>query len=316
MINVAIVVYEGISLFHLAVPIAVFKDAIPEQEALFNVKICAETLGKITSSNGLCLIVEEDTAIIQDADIIIFPSWQPDVKPSKLLIEKIINAHNSNKMIVGLCLGSYALAYAGLLDDKRATTHWQAGLNFSQKFPAINFDSNPIYITEDNIITSAGSAAAIDCCLYIVKYYYGVKKANQVARMMVSSPERSGGQNQYIEQPIIEGASDRRMAHLTDHILANITTEYRLADVASYCSMSVRSFSRYFKTTNGLSFMKWLNNIRLNYSLELLESTKLAITQVSAQSGFNSEQIFRKHFKKRYDTTPKAWRSMFKNSND
>jgi len=184
------------------------------------------------------------------------------------------------------------------------------------KFPMVNFDSNPIYIAQNNVITSAGSAAAIDCCLYIVKHYYGVKKANQIARMMVSSPERSGGQNQYIEQPLIERASDRRMANLTDHILANIAVEYRLAYVASYCSMSVRSFSRYFKTINGLSFTSWLNNIRLNYSLKLLESTNLTITQVSEQSGFSSEQIFRKHFKKQYDTTPKTWRSMFNNVND
>lgn len=316
MINVAIVVYEGISLFHLSVPIAIFKDAIPSKEPLFNVNICAETPGEITSSNGLCFIVKEEISIIQHADIVIFPSWNPDAPPSKLLIDQMIKTYDSNKFVVGLCIGAYALGYAGLLNGKRATTHWKFGSDFSLKFPQVNFDSNPIFIVDDNIITSAGSAAAIDCCLYIVKHYYGVKKANNIARMMVSSPERSGGQNQYIEQPIIERASDRRMAALIEYILANITDEYRLANVASFCSMSVRSFSRYFKSSNGISFKPWLNNIRLNYSLELLESTNLSITQVSEQAGFSSEQIFRKHFKLRYDTTPKIWRSLFKNMND
>ena len=316
MIEVAIIAYEGISLFHLSVPVAIFNDAILTDKKLFNVKICSENMSNLTTANGLAVKIEEDTSIIQQADIIIFPSWDPDIAPSDFLIEQIIAAHNRKKLVVGLCLGAYALAYSGILDGKRATTHWNLGSNFAQKFPEIQCDINPLFIDEDNIITSAGSAAAIDCCLYIVKKIYGVKIANKIARMMVSSPERNGGQNQYIENPVLERASDERMAKLVDHVLENMTDNHQLADVAAYCSMSIRSFSRYFKENYGSSFTAWLINARLNYSLALLESTQLSITQVSAQTGFSSEQIFRKHFKQRYDTTPKVWRNLFRNRND
>jgi transcriptional regulator GlxA family with amidase domain len=130
--------------------------------------------------------------------------------------------------------------------------------------------------------------------------------------MMVSSPERSGGQNQYIEQSTIEKASDERLASLITHIQSNLTDDYSIDSVASYCAMSTRSFSRCFKANQGDSFKLSLNNIRLNRSQELLESTALPITQISEHAGFSSEQIFRKHFKRRFDKTPKAWRALFR----
>jgi transcriptional regulator GlxA family with amidase domain len=314
MFKIAIIAFEGISLFHLSVPTAIFNDAILEQPELFNVNICAEKRGKLKTVNGLIIEIEEDLSIIEQADMIIFPSWIPNTPPSNFLCEKIINAYENNIKIVGLCLGAYALAYMGLLNKMKATTHWKYGDNFTKKFPLVNCDTNSLFVEEHNIITSAGSAAAIDCCLYIVKQLYGAKKANQIARIMVSSPERSGGQNQYIEQPVLKRASDERIAVLIDHILENITNNYSLKDAASSCSMSVRSFSRCFKSNHGISFVPWLTNARLNYSLELLETTKLSITQVSALCGFSSEQLYRKHFKKHYSTNPKAWRSLFNNS--
>ena len=316
MINVVIVVYNKISMFHLSVPTAIFNDAALNNEKLFDVKICAEQKGQLSFANGLSFIVEEDFSIIQHADMVIFPSWEPEIRPSTRLINLITNLSRNNKMVVGLCLGAYALGYAGLLNGKRATTHWKMSDDFPLKFPQIHFESNPLYIVQDNIITSAGSAAAIDCCLYIVKYFYGIKKSNHIARMMVSSPERDGGQNQYIEHPAIERASDERLVKLIEYIQTNLTDDYSIEWVASYCAMSIRSFSRYFKANQGISFKRWLNNLRLNRSQELLESTALSITHISEQAGFSSEQIFRKHFKQRFDTTPNAWRNLFRSKNN
>jgi len=303
-------------MFHLSVPTAIFNDAALNVGKLFNIKVCAEQKGKAQFANGLGFNIEHDFSIIESADIIILPSWDPETPPNTKLITLMNNlSTNNNKMIVGLCLGAYALAYAGLLDGKRATTHWKMSDDFPLKFPLIHFESNPLFIVQGNIITSAGSAAAIDCCLYIVKHFYGVKVANQIARVMVSSPERSGGQNQYIEQPTIEKASDERLANLIEHIKSNLTDDYPIEWVASYCAMSSRNFSRCFKANQGSSFKSWLNNMRLNRSQELLESTALSITKVSEQAGFCSEQIFRKHFKQRFDTTPKAWRNLFRGKN-
>ena len=312
MKKVAVIAFEGISLFHLSVPIATFSDAIFSSEKLFDVCVCSETKGHINSADGTGINIKYDISVIQKADIVIVPSWVPSKVPSPHLAEQLIEANNNNKLVVGLCLGAYALAYSGLLNGKSATTHWKYGEDFTTRFPLITCDINPLYIAESNIITSAGSAAAIDCCLHIVKHFYGAKVANTIARVMVSSPERSGGQNQYIENPTIEKPSDERIARLLDFILENITDTYTLENAADYCKMSVRSFSRNFKASNGISFTAWLNNIRLNYSLELLESTNLSITEIAEQAGFNSEQIYRKHFIRKYDVPPKMWQKLFK----
>ena len=189
-------------------------------------------------------------------------------------------------------------------------------MTLQKTFPLITCDINSLYITQGNVITSAGSAAAIDCCLHIVKQYYGVKVANKIARVMVSSPERSGGQNQFIENPIIERPSDERIAKLIDLVLENMADNYTLEKVAKHCMMSTRNFSRHFKSANGISFNAWLINARLNYSLELLESTNLSISVISHKAGFSSEQVYRKHFIKKYDTSPKAWQKIFKSMNN
>ncbi len=314
MKEVVIVAFEGISLFHLSVPIAIFGDALLEEKKLFNVRVCSETNGKINSANGLGIDIEDDPSIIHQADIIIIPSWQPEKLPSPSLIELLVDAHKNKKLIVGLCLGAYALAYSGLLKGKNATTHWRYGDDFKTRFPLTSCDINSLYLSENNIITSAGSAAAIDCCLYIVRHCYGVKTSNKIARVMVSSPERSGGQKQYIENPTLEKPRDERIAKLIGFVMQNITYNHTLESAANYCMMSTRSFSRNFKSANGISFTSWLINLRLNNSLELLESTNFSISKISEQIGFSSEQVFRKHFNKKFDTTPTSWRKLFNSS--
>ena len=315
--QVAIVAFEGISLFHLSVPLAIFVDALAADEALaqnryFEVNVYAENIGNIRAQGGLTIEVTKTINDMHDADIIIVPSWQIDVQPSPLLIESIQQGAAQGKLIVGLCLGAYVLAYAGLLDGKAATSHWKVASDFTHRFPKVHFDSNALYLIEDNIITSAGSAGAIDCCLHIFKRIYGVKIANHVARVMVSSPARMGGQNQYIEQPVVNRPSDERIASLVDTVLADLTLPMSIEQAANFCSMSVRTFTRHFKASFGSSFTKWHIMAKLNASLLLLESTELTITHISEQVGFSSEQIFRKHFKQVFDTTPQSWRKLFR----
>ena len=312
MKQIVIVAFEGISLFHLSVPVAIFKDAVVADKPLFDVRICAQTTGQLHSASGLGLTIEDDISVIETADVVIVPSWLPDEAPNEALTDALKRAHSDQKLVVGLCLGAYALAYSGLLNNKKATTHWRYGDDFIAKFPQTDCDINALFIEDDKVITSAGSAAAIDCCLFMVRHFYGVKIANNIARMMVSSPQRGGGQNQYIDNPVLARPSDERMAQLIDHVLANIAEPFTLNSAASYCLMSERNFSRHFKASNGVSFTNWLINARLNFCLQLLEATGLPISNIAQQAGFSSEQIFRKHFKQRYDTTPKAWRAIFK----
>ncbi|MBQ4810550.1 helix-turn-helix domain-containing protein [Pseudoalteromonas luteoviolacea] len=313
MKHIAIVAFDEISMFHLSVPLAVFADAIPDCDNYFSTTVCAERKGRVSVSGGLDLFVSHTFDELSNADIIIIPSWPPTKQIDVSLKEHLQHAKANNKLIVGLCLGAYALAYSGLLDGKRATTHWKFSHDFRQRFPDVDLDTNPLFVVHENIITSAGSAAAIDCCLHIVKSVYGVKFANQIARMMVSPPSRTGGQNQFIDSPVVHRPSDTRLAKLVDTFQGDLSTSLSVGQAANLCSMSVRSFTRHFKANYGTSFITWQILMRLNASLELLESSDASIATISETIGFSSEQVFRKHFKAQFDCSPQAWRRLFNN---
>jgi len=210
-----------------------------------------------------------------------------------------------------LCLGTYALAYAGIIEQQKVTTHWAYGDDLSQRFPDINYHEDPLYIQQGNIITSAGTAAAIDCCLYLLKELQGSKIANYVGRMMVAAPQRHGGQKQFIAKPVLVNSQDQRINELIDKILTTLTVNYTLHDAAAQCFMSTRSFSRRFKQYFSMSFIEWLTHARLTHSQHLLASTRLSISQIAEQSGFNTEQNFRKQFKLHYRVLPRDWRNSF-----
>jgi transcriptional regulator GlxA family with amidase domain len=234
--------------------------------------------------------------------------------PSKTLIELVKRAHLAQKSIVGLCLGSYVLAYANILSGKKATTHWAYGEDFQQRFNDIEYEEDPLYIKQGNILTSAGSAAAIDCCLNLLRETQGSKVANHIGRVMVSAPQRSGGQKQFIAKPVLSNGSDQRINSFIENALNNLTDDHTLNSAAKHCLMSTRSFSRHFKMNFSMSFVEWLIHARLTHSQELLETSTLSITQIAEQSGFKSEQTFRKQFKASYSSPPKEWRKLFNSS--
>ena len=311
MKKIAVYAFEGVSLFHLSAPTAIFVDAFSPNKRPFSVVICADKKGSLKVSGGLSINIAHDIETLNTADILIFPSWDPSKVPSDALIKIIKRAHQANKMIVGLCLGSFILANAGLLDGKRATTHWAYGKTLAESFPNISYQEDPLYIFEENIVTSAGTAAAIDCCLNIINKLEGTTTANTISRMMVSAPQRSGGQKQFIAHPIHCQASDLRIRDFSEAILADLTQTMTLTQAAKACSMSIRSFSRHFQANFSMSFGEWLTHARLRYSQELLETTHLQITQVAEKAGFKTEQNFRKQFKSAFSLAPNDWRKSF-----
>jgi len=311
MINIAVFAFEGISLFHLSVPTTTFNDAYGAEQSPFNIKVCGEQTGEIMTSSGVNIRIDYGLTALAQADILIFPSWLPEHKPSEQLVKIINQANANNKIIVGLCLGTYALAYAGIIEQQKVTTHWAYGDDLTQRFPKINYHEDPLYIQQGNIITSAGTAAAIDCCLYLLKDLQGSKIANHVGRMMVAAPQRHGGQKQFIAKPVLVNSQDQRINTLIEKVLNNLTVNYSLNDAAAHCFMSTRSFSRRFKQYFSMSFVEWLTHARLTHSQHLLESTRLSISQVAEQSGFNTEQNFRKQFKLHYKVLPRDWRNSF-----
>lgn len=313
-INIALLAFEGISAFHLSVPCMVFQDVFIQQAPPFRLKIYAEDAQEIPSGSGFNISVQEDLSAMDNADIIIIPSWPNSLpEPSNHLIDSLKRQNERGALLVGLCLGSYVLACAGILDGKRATTHWAFANTFQERFPSVELDPNPLFIEHEQVITSAGTAASLDCCLHIVRRYCGGEVANDLARMMVTAPFRSGGQQQYIPVPVsVETPKETSLSRVIESVRKEPTKPYSLDEVAERCAMSKRTFTRQFKLAYGCTFGHWLLNQRLVLSQRLLETTLSPIPEIAELAGFGSESVFRKHFSAAFHVSPTQWRTTFR----
>jgi transcriptional regulator GlxA family with amidase domain len=309
--SVAVIVFNEFSPFHISVPGIVFgRNTL--NEAFFNLEFVAGEEGPMLSDMGMEIHTTAQLDALEHSDIIIVPYWRAvDERPNAKLIDALCRAHTRGAIVVGLCLGGYVLAYAGLLAGKRAATHWELEQDFTQRFPETSLDTNALYVEDCGVITSAGTAAGIDCCLYIFRKYYSSTIANRVARRMVVPPYRDGGQAQFIDQPIPVTTSDSRINALMDNIRSNISQKYTLDELAGSVMMTRRTFTRKFHKATGMAFGEWLTSERLNLAQDLLESTDLSIDQIVAKTGFSSILIFREKFKERYAVTPNRWRKTF-----
>ncbi|WP_449758303.1 GlxA family transcriptional regulator [Erwinia persicina] len=311
-LTVAVMVTAGFSPFHFSVPCIIFGQSMPQPD-LFRVAICAEKPGVVLSDIGLSINVEQGLALLDQADIIIIPYWNnPDERPSQALLEALRKAWQRGAEVVGLCLGTYVLAYAGLLDGHRAATHWEFEKDFTERFPAVHLDSNSLYTSDERLITSAGTAAGIDCCLNIIRDHYGSAVANRVARRMVVPPYREGGQAQFIERPVPVSTRDSKINELIEYLRRNLDKPHDLDSLAGFVSMSRRTLTRHFSRATGTTPGEWLNAERLQRSQELLETTNRSIESVSALSGFQSPISFRQSFKAKFSVSPSEWRRAFR----
>lgn len=311
-LSVAVVATPGVSPFHFSVPLMLFGQAITEP-GLFEVRVCAETPGVVRSSMGFSIDVEHGLEPLRCADIIVIPYWHhPDEKPGQPLLDAICDAWARGAEVVGLCLGAYVLAYAGLLDNRRAATHWEFEQDFRTRFPQVHLDSNSLYTSDERLITSAGTAAGIDCCLNIVRQHYGSSVANHAARRMVVPPYREGGQAQFIEHPVPTNTRDETINTLLDYLRRNLDKPHDLDALARFTSMSRRTFTRHFLKATGVTVGEWLNAQRLQRSQELLETTSASIESVAEIAGFQSPVSFRQSFKARFNVSPSEWRRAFR----
>lgn len=307
MPSVAIWVFEGISPFHLSVPCTVFGDLAHD----YQISICADT-PSICTSAGFTLQPTGTLDTLNQADIVIIPSWHAPYQPPNLALAKALQMSAARgTLCVGLCLGAYALAAVGLLDGKAATTHWAYCDDFKQRFPAVLLDADVLYVETQNIITSAGTAAAIDCCLHIIRQQCGAQEANRIARLMVTPPQRSGGQAQFIERPIPDRVSDTRIAQLMDNIRQQLDAPHTLDSMAAHVMMSRRSFTRHFQQLTHQSPGQWLLQERLHRVQQLLESSILTVDRIAELTGFATATTLRHHFKASFGVSPSHWRKTF-----
>lgn len=249
---------------------------------------------------------------IEAADIIIVPSWRdPYELPPEALLKALRKSHRRGAMIVGLCLGSYVLAAAGLLDGRPATTHWKWADDLAKRYPDIQVNRDVLYVDDGDVITSAGVAAGIDCCLHLLRRLHGAEIANQVARRMVVPPHRQGGQAQYIE-PLRETTTIDRFAEVMAWVQQHPELTHSLDSLAEKAFMSRRTFTRRFRQATGTTVGAWLLNQRLALAQRLLETTVLTIDQVAEQAGFGSVVSLRKQFTKVLHTSPGRYRKEFR----
>jgi len=312
--TVAVVAFDRISPFHLSVPCIVFDE---EREGplaeRYRLQVCAAEPGPLRTTAGFSLQVQRGLRVLETAPLIIVPSWRDvDERPPERLLAALRRAHRRGATLVGLCLGAFVLAEAGLLDGRAATTHWYCAPDLARRFPKVEVRADVLYVDEDRLLTSAGSAAGIDCCLHLIRRQHGAELANQVARRLVVPPHREGGQAQFIEQPMPPSEGGDRLGELLDWARANLRRPLDVDVLARRAAMSRRTFTRHFRKLTGTSVTRWVLEQRLAFAQRVLETSDQPIDRVAEAAGFGSTVSLRQHFAAAFHTTPTAWRRQFR----
>ncbi|MBD8602181.1 MULTISPECIES: GlxA family transcriptional regulator [unclassified Pseudomonas] len=312
-IRVAVLAFNGVSLFHLSVPGMVLGTAQSAPGApRYEVSYCAELPGMVTSDQGIGLAVAHGLELMEAADVIVIPAWgDQSVIASAELVKALQLADEQGKLIVGLCLGAFVLGDAGLLDGKEATTHWAVRDEFARRFPKACFRPEVLYVSAGNIVTSAGTVAAIDCCLHLVRQRLGADVANRTAKMLVTPPHRQGGQAQYVEHPVPQLSSETHLSEVLAWARMNLASELPLDVLADKAKMSRRTFTRRFREATGGTVSRWLNAERVARAQQLLETTDLPIECIAGEAGFGTPLSLRQQFGAQLGTSPSEYRRMF-----
>ncbi|MFF2141168.1 helix-turn-helix domain-containing protein [Kitasatospora sp. NPDC058190] len=318
--DVAVYAFEGMAPFELGVVVEVFGLARPELSGLlaapwYGLKVCADRPGtELDAVGGFALTAKYGLDDLAAADTVVVPgvrnAFSGEVSPE--LVEALRTAHERGARIVSICSGAFALAAAGLLDGREATTHWRYAELLQQRYPKVLVNPDVLYVDNGDVLTSAGSAAGIDLCLHLVRRDHGAKVANTVARRFVVAPHRDGGQAQFIEAAVrpVEEEDDgiaRSMQWALDHLADQLTVSV----LARAARMSDRSYLRHFTARNGTSPMRWVVTQRIAASLSLLESPDGTVEEIAAAVGFESAATFRHHFGRVMRTSPTAYRRSF-----
>lgn len=315
LINVAVIAFNDITPFHLSVPSLVFEAELGSAaEVRFRVTVCAAADEKLLrTSSGFTISTEHNLSALAYADIVIMPSWYDDYRSAPTgLIDALHSAHERGAKIVGLCLGAFPLAQAGLLNGKGAATHWLAADELARRYPDVKVNLEVLYVDEGDIVTSGGVAAGLDCCLHILRQITGAEAANRVARRLLIAPHRDGGQAQFIERPLPVSGSDNRLSQVLEWVGHHLDEPHSVDSLAERAAMSRRNVTRHFRQLTGTSFKQWLLSQRLSYAQRMLESSDVSIESIAQTAGFGTALSLRKHFKTAFHTSPSVYRRLFK----
>jgi transcriptional regulator GlxA family with amidase domain len=310
--SVAVLAYEGVSTFGLGVTAEIFGcDRSAEGLPSYEYTVTAAAPGMIRTDVGLPIVVEAGLDRLSTADLGIVVCWdRPDVLPPESVFEALRAIIERGGRVLSECSGAFVLAAAGLLDGRRATTHWKWADELASRYPAVDVDPDVLYVADGPVITSAGTAAGIDACLHLLRLEHGAAVANAVARRMVVPPHRDGGQAQYVPALVNEAEDPANLAAVQQWTLQHLGEPISVDDLAARAVMSPRNFARQFAARTGTTPHQWLIGQRLCRAQELLEHTGDPVEQIATRCGL-TPLMLRRHFARRYGTTPQAYRRTF-----
>jgi transcriptional regulator GlxA family with amidase domain len=311
--NVAAVVLDGVNPFELGVVCEVFgTDRSDDGLPVYDFAVASAEGPTLTSRAGFAVHVEHGLERLESADLIAVPAcarYETRDFPPELL-EALRNAVDRGARVLSVCSGVFVLAAAGLLDGRRCAVHWHHAEKLALAYPRLTVEPDVLYVDEDPVITSAGTAAGIDACLHIVRKEQGTEVANKIARRMVVPPHRDGGQAQYIERPLPRSQCDtvgEVLVWMERHLDEEVTVE----QLAERAHMSPRTFARRFQQETGTTPYRWILRQRVLLAQRLLEATDETVDAIAGRAGFGTAAALRHQFLRAVGTTPNAYRRTF-----
>lgn len=310
--RVAVLAFPGISPFHLAAPYAVLQGTARRPLPLpYRLVTCAEDPGPVPTSAGWPVLVEHGLEALAGADTVVLPSWDTTADPSPALLAAVVAAHRRGARVVGLCLGAFVVARAGIADGREVATHWAAAAELAAAAPRVRVRADVLWRDDGDVVTSAGVAAGLDCLIHLVREDLGAAAASAVARSLVLAPHRDGSQAQFIPAPLRPAPGSDLFDDALTWALEHLADRVGLDAWASRAAMSRRTFTRRFRERTGASPGAWLLDQRLLRARELLETTDRPVDAIAADVGFATGASLRAHFGERFGTTPGRHRRAF-----
>ncbi|MFD5518631.1 helix-turn-helix domain-containing protein [Streptomyces sp. NBC_00659] len=307
--RVAVLVLEGAKPLDVGIAAQVFttRASMP-----YEVRVCGAEPGLVTGGDGLSYHVAHGLEQLAWAELVFVPGYRsPDREdPPPAVVDALIEAHERGARLAAISTGAFALAATGLLDGRRATTHWHYTRALAAKHPLINVDENVLFVDEGSVLTSAGAASGIDLCLHILRGDLGVAASNHAARRLVAAPYRSGGQAQYVPRSVPEPLGER-FAATREWALHRLGEPLSLETLAQHAAVSPRTFSRRFAQDTGYTPMQWVMRARIDMARELLERSQWSVEQIAAGVGLGTGANLRLHFHRILGTSPSEYRRTF-----
>jgi transcriptional regulator GlxA family with amidase domain len=308
MHRVVALALPNVVAFDLSVPAQVFG----RYEGPYAFEACAERPGRVPTTTGFSVHVDRGLDALAEADTVIVPGFDPPVwELPGTVLAALRSAHARGARVGSICTGAFALAEAGLLDGRRATTHWAYAARLARMYPAVEVEPEVLYVDEGDVVTSAGVAAGIDLCLHLVRRDAGAEAANAIARQIVVAPHRDGGQAQFVEAPL-PAADERGLAPTRLWALDRLREPLTVAAMARHAGCSERTFARRFRSETGTTPLQWLLRERVLHARRLLEATDLRVEDVACEAGFGTAASLRTHFRRSTATSPVAYRRTFR----